>query len=93
MREWDRMRYQRDRDKRIACIKAGHRKYPEKERARSNLRNRVARGTIIKPAKCERCGGPGPIEGSHDDYSKPFDVEWLCRGCHVKKDRPRGYEV
>jgi hypothetical protein len=51
-------------------------------RARGRLRQAIHRGTIVKPDKCECCGDGGPIHGHHDDYSKPFDVRWLCATCH-----------
>lgn len=48
---------------------------------------------ILRPAdNCERCGVLGSkrigkgirLQAHHADYSKPLDVEWLCRGCHAK---------
>lgn len=47
----------------------------------------VESGRLIRPTHCERCGSTGcAIEGSHDDYSRPLDVEWLCTSCHRSKD-------
>jgi hypothetical protein len=57
-------------------------RYPEKERARARLADAVARGRVTRPDSCMRCGGPGPIEGHHWDYSQPLNVMWLCRVCH-----------
>ena len=59
---------------------------PEAYRAHNILNGRVQRGSVVKSDACERCGAGGRIEGSHDDYSKPLDVEWLCRSCHMSKD-------
>lgn len=41
------------------------------------------RGHIKPPDKCERCKINPPQEKHHEDYSKPLDATWLCRGCHV----------
>lgn len=51
--------------------------------ARKMLRNAVARGKIIRPLNCERCRRSDyKIQGHHEDYSKPLDVQWLCTLCH-----------
>jgi hypothetical protein len=55
---------------------------PEKRRARRKLQWAVEVGTVVKPTTCSSCGGEGRIEAHHDDYTKPYDVLWLCVGCH-----------
>ncbi len=58
---------------------------PIKERARSRVRDAIRYGKLIKPDSCQRCGKPTPanlLDGHHHDYSKPLEVEWLCRSCH-----------
>lgn len=47
----------------------------------------IKRGDLVRPSVCSRCQQPGRIEASHDDYSKPLEVEWLCRRCHADKDQ------
>lgn len=67
----------KERDKRAIL------KNPEKNRARGALRQKICRGTIIKPSCCDRCKMEAKrIEAHHHDYSKPFDVLWLCVECH-----------
>lgn len=59
-------------------------KAPEKERARSRLAYAVRRGYVAR----QPCACGAPIaEAHHDDYSKPLDVRWLCRACHVAEHR------
>ncbi len=38
----------------------------------------------IKPNKCEMCKRIKPLDGHHEDYSKPLEVKWICRQCHFK---------
>ena len=37
---------------------------------------------LENPGICEQCGGNRMVEAHHDDYNRPFEVRWLCRGCH-----------
>ena len=57
-------------------------KSPEKVKARTALSNAVRDGRIER-LPCEQCGCE-KSEAHHPDYSKPLDVEWLCRPCHAK---------
>ena len=61
----------------------------EKVRAHNKLKKAVDSGKLIRAKACQRCGLECKTEGSHDDYSKPLEVEWLCRKCHVRKDQAR----
>lgn len=50
----------------------------------------LEKGKIKRPTTCQRCGCQSDrIEASHNDYARALDVEWLCRPCHVRKDRAR----
>ena len=87
-----RRRYVKTEGRRVANRKGAERERrlnPEKVTARAMVREQVRRGNLIKPDTCERCGVVGEsIEASHTDYSKPLDIEWLCRPCHRRKDQP-----
>ncbi len=50
-----------------------------KERARDKIRNAIRDGRLTREP-CEVCGGLA--ETHHPDYSKPFDVMWLCTTHH-----------
>jgi hypothetical protein len=57
--------------------------YPEKARARSLLSNAICEGKIIRPSACSLCGTTETkIQAHHPDYSKTYDVIWVCRSCH-----------
>lgn len=57
---------------------------PEKEKARRMLSYYIKHGYMERPTICSKCGENKFIEAHHEDYSKPLDVIWLCKGCHVK---------
>jgi hypothetical protein len=67
-------------------------RYPEKVAAQVALRAALARGDVKKPDYCQDCSecilDPVELHGHHADYSKPFEVEWLCRGCHMVRHYP-----
>lgn len=55
-----------------------------RRKARWLLKDAVRYGKI-KRGPCEMrylLNCEGPIEAHHEDYSKPYDVQWLCRKHH-----------
>jgi hypothetical protein len=54
----------------------------------------IKSGVLIREA-CSRCGAT-ETQAHHEDYSKPLEVIWLCRGCHKQRHAelrrcPNGY--
>ena len=75
-------------------VNAFHREYykrPEakvKQNARQKLTYAITKGEIIRPTHCSCCNKTNcKIEGHHHDYTKPLDVTWYCRQCHIKADQ------
>jgi hypothetical protein len=63
---------------------------PRNEAARhanSLLASAIRWRKLKKPTTCSRCGSEGNIQGHHEDYDRPYDVEWLCPKCHGKEHR------
>ena len=89
--EFDRKRFQNDPKRRAYIVESAMERAkldPLKTKARSMVNKRVQTGTIVKPEVCEECESGGTrLEGHHEDYSKPLDVEWLCTICHGKRHR------
>lgn len=59
-----------------------------KDRARSSVSYHVSAGNVTRPDRCERCNLIGPVDGHHEDYTRPLDVAWLCKSCHNAEHRP-----
>jgi len=78
------------------CAQAGKRKQGRQQKYQAKhplkliahrLTNRaVTQGTLVR-LPCESCGA-AKVEAHHDDYSKPLQVRWLCRPCHLAEHHP-----
>lgn len=55
-----------------------------KQRARVAVRNAVRDGRMTRPTDCAACGTLCRPDAHHTDYTKPLEVQWLCRICHTK---------
>lgn len=59
------------------------------QRAKASTRRKSnmykARGKLAQQS-CAHCGSPDS-QMHHHDYSKPLEVEWLCRPCHMDEHR------
>lgn len=58
----------------------GKQRSPIFDKCYRKLRTALETGIIIKKL-CLVCGNP-KAEGHHKDYSKPYEVQWLCRKHH-----------
>jgi hypothetical protein len=74
-------------EKSRAYVKKYTEKNPEKAAARIAIRKALLNGSIIRPSNCSRCDVECVPDGHHDDYSKPLEVIWLCRRCHIEHHR------
>jgi hypothetical protein len=87
-KEWGR----RNRHLTVASVKRHAARYPEKAQARNAVREAIRYGRLVKPDHCEDCDAyvldPIDLHAHHEDYSKPLDVRWLCRPCHVGVHHP-----
>ena len=61
------------------------RTHPEKYEAHYKAANAEKKGLLIRQP-CEICGEVD-VQKHHEDYSKPLDIEWLCKKCHQKKEK------
>lgn len=105
VRELDRQRYYRNREKRLKAQaawraanpdrmnelrKADADRNPERRRVYKLVQRALKSGAIVKPDACQECGSSAvKLHAHHDDYAKPLEVRWLCAGCHGRQHRGR----
>lgn len=65
--------------------------HKEKWIARAKARYAIQKGIIKKPKKCEICEMVKPLQGHHEDYTKPLEVIFLCYSCHAEADKLLGF--
>jgi len=83
-KEYDKKYHVKNKEKRKDMCKNYY--YQDKERvlAHSAVTSAIRSGKIKRPDACERCKEPKKTEAHHFDYSKPLEIEWLCRSCHTQ---------
>jgi len=62
-------------------------KYPLRYAAHIIFGNSIRDGKAVKGTECSICGSDYKLQGHHDDYTKPYDVRWLCEPCHKQWHR------
>lgn len=82
----NRMRYLTGKKKRYQASLTATGRWARANRVQKNVHQMVylavKSGRMIRPEACSECGFTGRITAHHHDYSKPYDVEWLCVSCH-----------
>lgn len=58
-------------------------RHKEKIRAEGLVNDAIRYGKLKRPNRCESCGKDCNPQAHHYDYSKPFEVVWLCTTCHA----------
>lgn len=53
-------------------------------KVRDLAHTKAGRADLPRPMFCEACGIKPPRDRHHDDYSKPLEIRWLCRSCHMR---------
>lgn len=60
-------------------------KYPDKLLCRNKVNWAIGTGKLQRQ-ECEICYKPN-AQAHHKDYSKPFEITWLCSACHGKEHK------
>ncbi len=82
--------YRRTERGREVSRKADQKRYQfstEKLKARIAVNHAIRDGKLTRPSVCESCFNERFTEAHHEDYSKPLNVEWLCKECHTNLHR------
>lgn len=81
-RKWNEW-YANNRDHRAEYQR--NRNDKEKNRVYKLVTKAVWEGILIYPEQCSGCGDrEKPLDAHHEDYSKPLEIDWLCRKCHSR---------
>ncbi len=84
-RRKDRAYYEKHREEILEKRRLYLKENKVKVAARQKVKNAVFNGTLVRPKFCSKCNVDCWPDAHHEDYSKPLEVEWLCRKCHQIK--------
>lgn len=71
-----------NREKQRLAVQRYRLRKPFVDIAHRAIRFALEKKEISRPSNCSACDATGKIEAHHDDYSKPMQIRWLCKGCH-----------
>ena len=86
IQDYDRKRYRENVGRQQALKRFAERHFSDevKRRASRATSNAIRDGRLRRPIVCSDCSKQCKPEAHHDDYTRPLEVRWLCRSCHVK---------
>ena len=73
----------------IVYVRRFRASHPEQVAVQRVIAAAFRKGLLVRPSTCEDCGTVCKPDAHHDDYTRPLDVVWVCRRCHVQRDRIR----
>lgn len=60
-------------------------------RANGLVNMRERRGWFVAPTNCQKCGVKKRLDKHHPDYTKPDEVYFVCRSCHMLTHQDPAY--
>jgi hypothetical protein len=81
----EKLRKRNNKYKYLEVRKKEKQKFKLKISARKKFNRAISRGQFVRATSCQSCMSEGKIEAHHKDYTKPYEVEWLCRSCHKRR--------
>ena len=78
-----RKNYAKNKEQRRKQKREYYRKHRKQCLASVWVTREIVAGRMV-PGPCDVCGSTERIVGHHDDYSKPFEVRWLCASHHKR---------
>lgn len=73
------------------AVRKWRKENPIKYKATKEVCAAVRSGKLVRPNVCSKCmESNGIIQAHHPDYSKIFDVIWLCYECHKDWHKENG---
>ena len=83
--------YQRNKDKIVKKQSVYQKQYRTRNPEVYNAYKLLAR--IKVSGLCSECNENIATQKHHEDYSKPYDVVYVCNKCHAKLDKIRRWKV
>jgi hypothetical protein len=77
--------YRNNSDAAYGRMRAWRAKHPDRRPAHRAVQSAIERGDMIRQP-CRVCGNP-KADAHHDDYTKPLEVDWLCRLHHIARHK------